>query len=257
MDELRLTPAELLYLSALLGMGNMWGFADPFGAVDEDELSAQILRLQESLVEKGGLLTDEEEQLTPEENLKRQLALCRDSEKVYILSSDKLEKQGIQLRFFQTGERLVRYECREEAVLSFCDTGWLRREIRSFFGEGKGEDDPFFLMTAVSRLRRMGSLSRQHFLQELRNCGCEESLALLIADGLQGGAEFKSLLVYSRKGEQETMENKLVTLEFAGGSLMVTAERSGADCVCLTRLSSEKLSGELTAILGEEVVEPV
>lgn len=251
MEELHLNRKELLYLSALMGMGNMWGFADPFGDMDDDEIKESILQLQNSLNRKGCLITDAQENLLPEESLQERLLLCKESEKVYLLSSDNLENRGMQLRFFARGDRMIRFECGEEAVLSYCDENWMRQEIRSFFGEGKGEEDPFFLKTAVTRLRRMGSLSRQHFLEELRKSGCEETLALLIADGLQGNADFKSLVVYRRDGQNETMENKLVTLEFAGGSLMVTADQSGIDYVRLTRLCPEKLRGELTAILGD------
>lgn len=249
MEEKHLNRRELMYLSALLDMGNMWGFPDPFGETKEDEIAEYILQVQESLREKGCLV--QEDELLPEKDLLERLLVCRGSEKVFILSSDKLEKSGLQLRFFVRGEMVIRYECGEEAVLSYCDEEWLRREISDFFGEGTGNDDHSFLMTTASRLRRMGSLSRQHFLQELCVCGCEESLALLIVNGLQSRADFKSLLVYSRREQREVLENKLVILEFAEGRLLVTAEGGGGERICLTGLGPEKLRRELTAILGQ------
>ena len=97
----------------------------------------------------------------------------------------------------------------------------------------------------------MGSLSRQRFLSELKICGCEDDLALLIADGLQGNADFCSVLAFDRSAGQEILTGKLVTLRFAGGSLIVTPGERDMDSVCFARLNHEKLLAAMDDLLGQ------
>ena len=252
MAALQLSKEELLYLSVLTGTDNLWGFEDPFQEKSEAEIRADILELQNTLLRKGCLEAKIDGFFSVTAAYQSLLETSMKSERVYILCSSQLESEHAQLRFFVNGGTVIRYQYNEEALLSFSSKDLMKAEIVSFFGDVNSSEQPYSLVTGVSRLRRMGSLSKQHFLQELRSSGCEEELALLIADGLQGNSVFCSLLAYDRKDNQEVLAGKVVTLKFYGGSLMVTPDNKTTDSVRFTCLDHVKLLSVLNELLGKE-----
>ena len=251
MATLHLSKKELLYMSALSGTDNIWGFDDPFKGESEVKVRAALLELQGVLLRKSCLEASIDGHFSIAQEYQKLLDTCMNSEHVYILSSSQIEEEQAQLRFFVNGNTIVRYQYNETATLAFTSRELMKAEIITFFGDAGSQEQPYSLVTSVARLRRMGSLSKQRFLQELRDSGCEEELALLIVDGLQGNSDFCSLLAYDRSGKQETLVGKLVALNFAGGSLMVTPGASRSDSVCFTRLNHEKLLSVLDEVLGE------
>lgn len=255
MATAQLTKKELLYLTALMGSDNLWGFDDPFQGKSEAEVRADLLEMQNTLVRKSCLEVTVDEQFTVSPLFSNLIDSCMSSNRVLILSSSQLEAAQVQLRYFIGDDSIVRYQYRETATLEHISKDLMKSEIVGFFGDGTNDEDSCSLVTGVARLRRMGSLSKQRFLYELRNCGCEENLALLIADGLQGNSEFCSLLAYDRNGQQEILSGKIVTLSFAGGSLMVTHGGSDTESVCFTKVNRDRLFSELNKVLGgrEEV----
>ncbi len=247
----QLTKKELLYLTALKGSDNLWGFDDPFQGKSEAEVRADLLELQDTLIRKSCLEVTVDGQFSVSPAFSNMIETCMSSSRVLILSSSQLEADQAQLRYFIGNGAIVRYQYRETATLEYISKCLLKSELIAFFGNEANDEDSCSLITGVARLRRMGSLSKQRFLYELRSCGCEESLALLIADGLQGNSEFCSLLAYDRSGQQEFLSGKIVTLSFAGGSLMVTPGDHAAESVCFTKLSQDRLLSELDKVLGE------
>lgn len=251
MNSIQVNKEELLYLSALAGVDNLWGVDDPFAGKSETAFRAELLSLQEALVRKGCLDTSVSGEIRLAEDCRQILEICRSSMRVYILNSNQLEDEKAQLRFFEAGGKIVRYSFHESATLAFTGRELMRTELISFFGDADGEEQAYSLVTGIARLKRMGSLSRQRFLSELKICGCEDDLALLIADGLQGNADFCSVLAFDRSAGQEILTGKLVTLRFAGGSLIVTPGERDMDSVCFARLNHEKLLAAMDDLLGQ------
>ncbi len=249
--NLSVSGEELLYLSAITGVDNIWGIKDPFAEQTEQEIVTAMLNLRNSLVRKGYLISNIDTQFAVEDDCMRLLRHCMESERVYVLDSSQTEEDSLILRYFVHDGIVVQYRFNGNASLAFSTDALMRAEISAFFGDSEEEENEVSLVTGVARIRRMGSLSRQRFLQELRNIGCEEELALLIADGLQGNADFCSLFSYDRNGDQDVLVDKLVTLRFAGGSLMVTPAVNRIDMVCFTRLSHNRLTEQLDMILGQ------
>lgn len=250
--NLTVSGEELLYLSALAGVDNIWGLEDPFAGVGEGELLLAMLRLQEALTARGLLTAEADGQLSMTPECRELLRHCMESERAYLLNSTLAEEEGQVLRFFVHGDRAVRFCFRGEAELAFTTPLLMKAELETFFGDAPEGENAASLVTGIARLRRMGSLSRRRFLEELRSIGCEEELALLIADGMQGDAAFCSLLAFDRSGEEERLADKLVALRFSGGSLMITPGDQGIDAVCFTRLSHSRLQEQLGRILGVE-----
>lgn len=251
----QLTKEELLYLAALKGADNMWGIEDPFRDKSDLEIRTALLEMQGALLQKACLEATLDGPFSVSKLYSDLIEECANSSRVYVLSSSQLEAEQAHLRFFVGDNAIVRYQFRETVTLEFVNKDLMKAEMLGLFGDEPGDGDTCSLVTGVARLRRMGSLSKRRFLQELKYCGCEESLALLIADGLQGNSDFCSLLAYERKENQERLIGKLVTLSFSGGSLMVTPENTNVDTVCFTKLNRNRLLSILDEILetGEEV----
>ena len=254
MAAVQLTKKELLYLTALKGADNVWGVDDPFQGEKDADIRADVLEMQSELIRKTCLEASENGQFTVSSPLSELMDVCIGCERILVLNSSRLAADGTNLRFFIRGDSAVRFESREEATLEPISIDLLKSETKSYFGDGSDEKDPSSLVTSVARLRRMGSLSRKRFLMELKNCGCEDDLALIIADGLQGNPEFCSLLAFDRRKGLGELSGKVVTLNFSGGGLMVTP---GGDMntVCFTRVNHERLMSALNAVFGirEEV----
>lgn len=250
MAATNLTKKELLYLAALKGADNMWGFDDPFHGKSEADIRADLLEMQDALVRKSCLEVAVDGHFKVSVLFSSLIETCMRSTRVVVLSSSQFEAEEAQLRFFIKDESVVRYQFRETATLEHISMDLMKSEIESFFGNGANDEVTCSLVTGVARLKRMGSLSKQRFLYELKSCGCEESLALLIADGLQGNSEFSSLLAFDRDDQHEVLSGKIVTLSFSGGSLMATPGGEDTDCVCFTKLNHDRLMSALNKILG-------
>lgn len=256
--KITLSGEELLYLSAIVGVDNIWDINDPFADYGENRLITAMLDLQEALTRRGYLVPQVDGQFTVNDDCRQLLKHCMDSETVYILNSSQTEEDNLKFRFFVHDNLVVQYRFNGSANLSQTTVNLMRAEIEAFFGDAAETENGASLVTGVARLRRMGSLSRQRFLQELRSTGCEDELALLIADGLQGNADFCSVLMYRRQDGSEKLVDKLVTLRFAGGSLMVTPGETRIDTVCFTRLSHEKLKRQLDEMFGaKDMIEAI
>lgn len=249
------TPEELLYLSVIIGAENLWGVEDSFEGKEEEAIRGELPSIQSALVGKGLLEAHVDADFSLSENCRALLRHCKESDRILWFNSTVLESEGAVLRYFLKGDKVVRFYFREDALLHYSSQSLMRSELSDLFGDGGKAENTSSLVAGVARIRRMGSLSRQHFLLELKNCGCEDDLALLIADGLQGNSDFCSLLAYEQEKDGGKLTGKLVTLRFAGGSLLVTPGQGSVDSVCFTRLSREGLSRALDAILrsSEEV----
>lgn len=245
-----LTKEELLYLSALLGVDNIWSIEDSFNKQSELEIRAKLLTLQESLLQKGCLEITLNDEIKVPSSYESMILHCANSSCVYILNSTQMEDDCGYLRYFVDDGLIVKYQLNGLASFSYSNMELMRNEIISFFGDSDSSDSPYSLVTGISRLRRMGSLSKQRFLQELRDYGCEESLALLIVDGLQGKADFRTLLGYSRRNHIESLFGKIVTLNFHSGCLMVTNDTLKPNTVCFSSLNRERLIAKIDDVLS-------
>ncbi len=244
-----LSREELLYLSALVGVDNIWCIEDSFSNQTELEIRANLLSLQGSLLQKGCLEVTINDEIRVVPSYSCLINRCANSSRIFVLNSTQMEDDCGHLRYFMNDEMIVKYQLNGLASLSYTNMEIMRNEIISFFGDKESSVSPYSLVTGISRLRRMGSLSKQRFLQELRECGCEESFALLIVDGLQGKADFRTMLGYSRTNHTDALIGKIVTLNFSSGCLMVTNDDQKPDTVCFSNLSRERLIEKIDQIL--------
>ena len=64
LDSIHLNEKELLYVSMLNNIDNIWGINDPFIDMDEESIRMDVLRMQMSLLQKGYALSEEENQFS-------------------------------------------------------------------------------------------------------------------------------------------------------------------------------------------------
>lgn len=253
MKTVSVTAMELLYLSARLGVDNIWDLDETFSELTEDNAERKIARLQDSLLKKGALLPQLDEGTIVEEETKKLLLSCGAWETVVILSSSEMEKKRERLRFFFHGSGLVRYEFRgDAAVLSSTTKEELSDEVKSFFREAEDVTQTDSLVASAAKLRRIGGLSRNRFLQELSCLGCGKEFSTLIADSLQGNPDICSFVCIQNRNGEEVLKNKLVTLRLPGQGLIVRPEvADGRESIRFTRLSKGQLDETVNSILEE------
>lgn len=248
-----LSDEELFGMSALCGVENMWSLPDPLRDRSDAEIPYELLRLQEQLLRKGLLRLLPNGRCVPDAALMGMLEHCKACERVYVFNSQRQEDEGVRLRFFEHSGIFIRYCFRGEAELSQVNRELAFQEVHALFGGLEAPEGPdFSVETGVTRLRHMGSLSREHFLLELKNSGCDETSAGQIAEALQGKSEFCSLLVYDREDGAERLGGKLVALRAPGSAVMARSGSGRKESVRLSRLTAEKLDQALETLFGVE-----
>lgn len=250
------TKKELLYLSALVGMDNCWGIEDPFSEYSKTEIVNMMKQIREDLLQKGCIQYDENGSLFLNENWKKQLTHCKDSKNIFVLDSTKMEEAGTELRYFVDGESVVRYQLNDTAQFAYTTSSLMWTEIQSFFGEARKNKSQDSFDVRAETMRRMGSLSTQRFREELLAAHCEEALASLIVNGMQGNPEFQALLSYTRENEMESIRGRLVVLQPAEGSLLITSGKDD-DSLSFRELNDTDLKEGLSQLLGQRDGVPV
>lgn len=244
------TEKELLYLSALVGMDNCWGIEDPFSEYSKTEIMNTMRQLREDLLQKGCIHYNENDSLFLNENWKNLLTHCKDSKNIFVLESTKMEEAGTELRYFVDGETVIRYQLNDTAQFAYTTSSLMRTEILSFFGEARKNQSQASYDVSAATMRRMGSLSTQRFREELLDSHCEESLASLIMNGLQGNPEFQALLAYVREKGMELIKGRLVVLHPLEGSLLITSGKE-YDSLSFRELNDTDLKEGLSQLLGQ------
>lgn len=247
-----ITNRELLFLSALRGVDNIWGIEDPFRETDGEINREDLTALRDGLVRKGRLRLMPDGEVRVGSGCAELIDTCQKSNRVYLIDTSQSEREGAKLRFFVNGDAVVRFQYRGTASLTQVRKEIMEAELGELFAGQADRTLYETYSTDVVRLKRMGGLTGRHFLQELKTGGCGEQLAALIVEGLQNNSEFRSLLACDRYGTQEALVGKLIVLECNGSSLMVHAEEN-MGTVQFAVASQDGLSRVLRELLGEKV----
>ena len=257
MTKLELSPEELAYLSGLLNLRADWGIQPQFEQEDTAVLENQILRLQTELVSRSCLISQVDGYFTVEPQCRELLTGCVNCSQAYVLHSENADGLETRCYFFCDGSRLIRYyRYRDEQHLrgnnefSFYSTQLMDAEIRNCFDKKETADLDCSLITSVNVLRKIGSLTRNRFLNELNVLGCSADMAERIAEALQGKNSFSSLLKLDVQKDRYTVCGKLMVLHCSRGGLMVTNVEGDPESVCLTAADTAQIDRKLKELLG-------
>lgn len=249
-EKYTLTEKELLYASMLSGISNIWGVKDPYAGMHEEEIKMDILRMQKSLLEKGYALSEEDGNFSLQGRLSEILHKCASSRYLCEFISDEFENKNQIRRYYIGTKSLIRLECSAGASLVYVSEDEMINELSALFCAGSESTWTETLIAGSSRLKHFGSISRSRFIQELKDKGCEDSLSVIIANGLQGSSSFRVLLCFDTSSvEPNVPVQKLVTMHFPGGSLIAEADsQSSSDAVRFRKLTKDQLIHELKKI---------
>lgn len=250
-DKIHLKEKELLYVSMLSNVDNIWGIRDPFKDMDEDSIRMDVLRMQMSLLQKGYAVSEEDAQFTIIPELSDLIRQCAQSKLIFLFSTDEMEHSNHVLRYFASDNVIIRFMFKREASFGKVSKEQMYQELVDSFGEGAVAVPKDCLITSSSRLKRLGSLSRNRFIQELKDLGCEDELSTLIADGLQGNSSFRILLCFKTGDSlQGTPIDKIVSIHSPGGNLIAKSFwESNPDTVCFMRMDRTQLQKDLQRIV--------
>lgn len=249
-SSLTLSTKELIYVSMLSGIGNIWGIADPYVEMPEDVIRIDILRIQKSLIEKRYAITDEDGSFSLFDGVTQLLRICNKSKYMYQFSSNELEQNNYMLRYYVSDDMIIRLEVKEKTTLSFIQLPDMEDELSMCFCSGEGDIWSGTLNADTSRLKQYGSISRNRFVQELKEKGCNDSLSVIIANGLQGTSSFRTLVCYDTSSMDANIPvEQIVTMHFPGGNLIARPDHvSMSESITLCKLSKGQLLEEIHRI---------
>lgn len=250
-ENIHLNEKELLYVSMLNNVDNIWGTSDPFKDMDEDSIRMDVLRMQMSLLQKGYAVSEEDDQFAIIPELSDLIYQCAQSKLIFIFSTDEMENSNHVLRYFASDNEIIRFVFKDEASFVKVSKDQMYHELVDGFGERDVAAPKDCLITSSSRLKRLGSLSRNRFIQELKDLGCEDELSTVIADGLQGNSSFRILLCFKMGDSvQGTPIDKVVSIHSPGGNLIAKSFcGSNPDTVCFMRMDRTQLQKDLQRII--------
>lgn len=249
LSSLTLSTKELIFASMLSGVGNIWGIADPYVEMSEDVIRVDILRIQKALIEKRYAISDEDGAFSLFDGVIKMLRLCDESRYMYEFSSDELERSNQVLRYFDCGDVIIRFEVKENASLSLVQLPEMKNELASYFDSGDEDIWQGALTADTARLKRYGSLNRNRFIRELKEKGCNDSLSVILTNGLQGISSFRTLVCYDASSSDEGIPvEKLFTMHFPGGNLIAKADAPLPESITLCKLSQEQLLAEIDRV---------
>ena len=250
LSSLTLSKKELIYASMITGIDNIWGIADPYSEMSEDVIRIDILRIQKSLIEKRYAITEDEGPFTLFDGVIDTLRLCAEARYMYEFSSEELERCNHVLRFFCCGDVVIRLDVKEDVTLSVVQLSEMKDELSTYFCSEDGDIWSGALTAGTTRLKRYGSVSRNRFICELKEKGCNDILSVIIANGLQGSSSFRVVVCYDISSPDTSIPvEKLVTIHFPGGDLIAKAnDGSLSESITLCKLSQEQISAEIDRI---------
>lgn len=250
LSSLTLSTKELIYASMVSGIGNIWGIVDPYNEMPEDVIRIDILRIQKSLIEKRYAITEDDGSFTLFNGIIDMLHLCAEARYMYEFSSDELESCNHVLRYFCCGDAFIRLDVNVEVTLSFVQLSDMKDELSTYFCSGDGDVWSGELAAGTNRLKKYGSASRNRFICELKEKGCNDSLSVIIANGLQGSSSFRALVCYDTSSPDANIPvEKIVTMHFPGGNLIAKADDNPLpESITLCKLSKKQILAEIDRI---------
>lgn len=254
MKDIELNTKELLYLSVLAGIENIWGVPDAFHNMCEEDLRMEVIYIQQSLRSKRYSKSVFDNGFAAKDELITILVDCAKSERVYLLGASSLEASNRAIHYYVSHGVLIRYERQEDdQFFSLTTADAFSQEIAAVFSatkESTVQFDAVPLLFSAQKMRRLGSLSRRRFLEELSAIGCNDRLSTLIVDGLQGDANYCSLVELRNDNGRSVVADKLVTLCFGSGSLLITPDQPiEKDVIRFSVLNSLALHDSIQRIL--------
>lgn len=216
----QVSPKELIYLSSLTDHFDLWGLSNPYENMDKAEIERDKL-LVEQLLRQKGFLTLEGER---DEDLAEMIRCCERSPKVLIFRTDAVTPEK-RIHYFNSADGIIRGEIGEEICLQRISLESMREELVDFFIEGNYHNDTEKITVHSGRMDILRALSRERYVQELRNWGCKERLAEAIADSMQTSAACRALICYKVDNARYFSNIEFVlTLHFPNGDIMSVSD---------------------------------
>lgn len=229
MEHYTLSNKELLYVTALLRMSNIWEIENEFENSSQDSVALNIVRLQDEIAEKGYTEIELDGRFRLDEDFYTLLITCKSWDHMIIFyDSEKNKGSHIDRCFIKQQKIICMLKNGSQIELTYITPAELRESVQTFFSHERKFDKkalPRSISTSAKRICEMSNLRRSRFIEELRRIGCNLHLSDLIADSMQGRAAYNSVTILKRENKAPVICKKLTTCYFDEGALIITPDK--------------------------------
>lgn len=230
MEHYLFTNKELLYLSLLLGMANIWGINNDFENQTEESISLDKIYAQDSISGKGYTSLEINDKFRLCDDLFSLLKICKNWKNMIILTSSDTDNNFAFERYFVSGQKIVRLTKKMmQYDLSYITKRELRESLESFFPiveQANKNMQSQSIITSAKRIRTLSNLRRNRLIDELQRIGCNDNFSNFVADAVQGKVNSNEITVLTRERNVLFVSDNFSTHTLNSKGLIMTPEKS-------------------------------
>lgn len=203
MNEICLSPKELLVLASSVGAGNFYGIKDPFCGMARHEIEAAIPSIQLALEQKGcaHLGFDSSFHIMPDVlNLVSVCAMCEKYVMIDVISAgDRVPKEVL---YFSNGQCVRLTQDNDSVKIALADPDAFIDELiaNAFQSHPHLAGEKISIVISKSVLDQAKERSIEDAKQMLQSNGCPPAVASTIADGLNQLCTTVSIVAVDLRG---------------------------------------------------------
>lgn len=251
MNEICLTPKELLVLASSVGAGNFYGIKDPFCGMAQQEIEAAIPSIQLALEQKGyaQLGFDSAFHIVPDVlSLVSVCAMCEKYVMIDVISNG--ERVPKEVLYF-SNKLCVKLTQDDEGVKisSICPEAFIDDLIANVFQRyPQVVSDKASVAISKNVLDQAKERGVEDAKQMLQSAGCSPAVASAIADGLNQRCTTVSLVAVDLKGH--SLDAAIYIVSQTTLLSMKLDDFGDQDNWCVKQLAHGELKQELLPLIG-------
>lgn len=252
MNEICLSPQELLVLASSVGAGNFYGIKDPFCGMARHEIEAAIPSIQLELEQKGYAELGFDSSFHIKPDVMSMVSVCAICEKYIMVDVISAGNRVPKEVLYFSNEHCVKLTQDENSVKisSVCPEAFINDLIADVFQCNPHEaGDETSIVISKSVLDHAKERSVEDAKQVLQSAGCSPAVASAIAEGLNQLCTTVSLVAVDLRGHSLDATICIVSQD---ALLSMKLDDFGAqDNWCVSQQTHEELRHELLSLIGD------
>ena len=213
MNEIKLSPRELLLIAAELGAKEFLGIPDAFFGMEAAEIKQEIVRLKASLEQKGYGESDFDGGFVLNEEILAVVETCTNCDTFIVVDAKRGDEVQPREMYYTLGDWMVRFQdggdtvtltkLEDEAAL----LSGIKHKLQLKNGASGGA---LGAVTVPSALLLSLKADAAGDIKPLVELGAGEAAAQAVADGLLGRASFYSVIVTVINGDERGVRSVIL-----------------------------------------------
>ena|GEM_PF-3033693 len=213
MNEVKMSPRELLLIAAELGAKEFLGIPDAFFGMEAAEIKQEIVRLKASLEQKGYGESDFDGGFALHEEIMAVVETCTNCDTFIVVDAKKGDEVQPRDLYYTLGDWIVRLQDEGDTVTlaKIADEAELLSGIKHKIQLKNGaEGDALAAVTVPNALLLSLKADAADGIKPLVELGADERAAQAVVEGLLGKANFYSVIVTAINGEKRGVHSVIL-----------------------------------------------